>query len=158
MSQRLAQILASAIGGGGLPVTPGASGTILTSNGTDAVWTTPAPSVAWVPTFTASGGTFTSVTSDIRSMRFGSIVVLTGKYTIVNAGTATGATLMTLPYAAARPSVGAAAEVATTGDSCRVRVDPAVLGASSSSILRYNNTAVITTGYVVEFGLTYEAA
>lgn len=211
MSQRLAQILASAIAGGGLPLVYGAAGTVLVSTGSAAQWgpvdlsdadartgQLPAANIVtgtsganipllngantwsalqtysagitfggqtlstyaaatYSPTITASGGTFTTTSTSISYVKIGLQVFMSGSITITSAGTASGAILMTLPFNAARPSIGAAAEVATTGNSARVRVDPAVLGATSSSILRYDNASVIGGGNVIEFGLTYEA-
>lgn len=113
------------------------------------------PVTAFAPVFTASSGTLTTVTSDIVYTRVGRLLTMSGEISIVDAGTAGAALLMTLPSAADKPSAGAALEVASTGSGGRVRVDPPILGASLASILKYDNTTLIATGRRIVFSLAY---
>lgn len=112
---------------------------------------------AWTPTFTASSGSFTTVTVGLaRYLEIGKWVVGVLDYTITTAGTATGVTFVTAPVT---PRSGTAGHISgTETSSTGYLVGGQVTSALGLVIRRYDGTSVITTGYRFICNFGYEAA
>lgn len=114
----------------------------------------------WTPVVTASSGTITSYTSSGHYTKIGRFVHIVGQITITNPGTATNQYIVFsgLPYASS-PSfyahIGACRENAVDGSLNQVIVNQ---GATSGSILKYNNTGNIVTNAAFYFTVTYFTA
>lgn len=116
---------------------------------------------AWTPftpTITAAAGTFTTVSAAGSYLQIGKMVSFICTITITSVGTASGNILMPLPSGTLKRAFAAAGvETALTGKTLNVF---GMAAASSLSINQGNasGASVATTGYVLTFSGTYEAA
>jgi hypothetical protein len=114
----------------------------------------------WTPVVTASSGTITSYTSSGFYTKIGRFMHISGQITITNPGTATNQYIVFsgLPYASS-PSfyanIGACRENAVNGYLNQVIVNQ---GATTGSILKYDNTGNIVTNGAFYFTVTYFTA
>jgi hypothetical protein len=118
--------------------------------GTEGAW------VTYVPTVTASTGTFTTVSATGQYAKHGRLVTVSGTVTITTNGTAAGVVRVSLPFTSGTNSyVGAGRENASTGNMLQVVVAPS---AALASISTYNNLYPGATGYSLLWTVTYESA
>ncbi|WP_247310509.1 MULTISPECIES: carbohydrate-binding protein [unclassified Bradyrhizobium] len=99
---------------------------------------------AWTvtnPTVTASSGTFTTVTCQLRYKLIGKTAVFTATVTMTNAGTASGNILFNLPFTPIVAHAGGGKEILSLGHQCNWQTS-----SSQMIIAKYDNTSVIATG------------
>ena len=131
------------------------SGQILTAatmNSIGATWET------WSPTYTASSGSFTTVTTNLaRYMRIQKMVTAQIMFTITTIGTASGRPFFTLPITATsifQIPLGPYRETATTGLIGVVSWE----NTTTAVLQRYDNNTHLTASNVYAATFTYEAA
>lgn len=112
---------------------------------------------SFTPVVTASSGTFTTVSATMQFKRQGDhIVVILCNVTITDAGTASGAILMTLPTDCSAITPGGAGsgwERSVVGYMVSAR-----FSGGTATLLFYNNTSPIATGYNITFSGIYQKA
>lgn len=111
----------------------------------------------WTPTITSAGGTITSTSvSGAQYTRIGRQVTASVIVEITDAGTGTGALLVSLPYTAgaSTSAVGAVLESAATGNMGRAYV-PA--SSTVAYVAKYDNGTFIVNTYVLRINVTYFA-
>lgn len=109
---------------------------------------------AWVPTFTAGSGTFTSVSGSGRYLPMGRIIFYRVSVTVTTAGTAAGALRFTLPTAGGFASghIGSGRETAVGGASLVVTQASTTI----AQVVRYDAATPIATGSQIEVSGFYE--
>jgi len=109
----------------------------------------------WTPVATSSVGSITSYTSAGNYSRVGNTITIQARVTITNAGTATGALYVTLPFTAGpyEMAVGCGREDALTGNLFQVYAP-----ASSTVAILFSstNTTIIATSMAAKFSFTYK--
>lgn len=112
---------------------------------------------AWTPTITAQTGTYTSTSTVSRYMQIGKTVYFTIYLTVTTTGTASAATLATLPVAPKTNAVfaGGGRENQVTGKSFYWIIDQAGLG-SVVKFAQYDNAFGISDGSKVAISGFYE--
>lgn len=111
----------------------------------------------WVPTFTASSGTPTTVTLGVaRYTQIGKMVHLNLSATITDKGSASASLLFTLPVTAQSSAIyhGSGTETNTTGKMLQVQPSSTTV----AGVLIYDTGTVWVNGYIIKLSLTYEAA
>ena len=102
----------------------------------------------FTPTFTASSGTLTTVTSvSANYTKIGRRVSIDIDFFFSNIGTATGVLFLTLPFtrSSANDTCGAFREISATGSMGSIYAD--VSDATKVSLSFYNNTSIIVNTY-----------
>jgi hypothetical protein len=108
----------------------------------------------YTPTVTASSGTLTTVTATGNYTKIGRQVTVNVSVTLTNAGTGSGALLVTLPFTAGLfPAIGTGREDQNTGTTLQIRIQSTTPG--SMVILTITNTTIIATSNVVFGTITY---
>lgn len=108
------------------------------------------------PTPTASSGTFTTVSCNVKAITIGKLRIISGLVYIGNAGTASGT--LRVPYPSGAPaSIGggrwAGAGYSTANVNCIVSLLPSN---DYLEILKYDGTTAIGTGASISFSISYE--
>lgn len=116
-------------------------------NGKLGVWTTSTPVV------TASSGTFTTISCAMRHTQIGKIVFIEFSIAITTNETAAGSTIVPLPVNCAAVTVLPGRETAAVG-----KMLQGYVGATSITVLGYDNNYVGGNGYTLVMGGSYEAA
>lgn len=107
----------------------------------------------FTPTVTSSSGSFTTVSATGIYTLVGRTVLLNGRISITDAGTASGTLSITLPFTnASYDAVGSGFEYATTGFAAGVRLPAA---SSSALVLQVDNSSVIATGRQISYAISY---
>jgi hypothetical protein len=101
-------------------------------------------------TVTAETGTFTLATGSVRLKRNGKTVHVNGSVVITTNGTAAGAVLVNMPYAALEPTIIAGRDD-TTNNLLQGRIDGGVL-----ALRRYDGIYPGASGRILRFSGTYE--
>lgn len=131
---------------------PWSAGAILTA----AQLNTYAPQAwsAWTPTLTAEGGGFTLASATGRYIAHGKTIVWQATVTITTVGTATGATIFTLPVAAAAVShIGDGRENGATGAALQVWTT----NGTHARVVRYDGATAIGASHSLLLSGTYES-
>jgi len=107
----------------------------------------------FTPTVTSSGGSFTTVSATGIYTLVGRTVLLNGRITITDAGTASGTMSITLPFTnASYDAVGSGFEYATTGFAAGLHLPAA---GSSATVRQVDNSSVIATGRRISYAISY---
>lgn len=107
----------------------------------------------YTPGISAGSGALGSASATARYKRIGSLVTIRYEASITNAGTASGALRLTLPFPAVGQDYGVGRETQATG------VALTLLAVESRvEVLRYDNTTPIASGRTIRGNVTYEAA
>ena len=109
----------------------------------------------WTPTFTASSGTLTTVTSvSANYTKIGRRVSIDIDFFFSNIGTATGVLFLTLPFTrSGTDTCGAFREIAIVGSMGSIYGDPS--DATKVCLSFYNNTSIIVNTYRFNGTYTY---
>lgn len=114
---------------------------------------------SYTPTVTSSSGSITSYTATGRYQRIGKTCVTAFSIVITNAGTASGAMIVTLPFTAANPGnfswAGTGRENSLTGVQCNVIINEAL---STASAWKYDNSTLFITNYNPRCSVVFEVA
>ena len=111
---------------------------------------------AWTvtsPTVTASSGSFTTVSCQLRYKLIGKTAVFTATVTMTNAGTASGNILFNLPFTPTVAHAGGGKEILAVGYQCNWQTSSAQV-----IIAKYDNTSIIASGRGVVITGTIETA
>ena len=112
--------------------------------------------VSYTPTVSATSGSFTSASATGAYIQYGKTVHWRAVLTQTTVGTASGGLLFTLPVAAKiAGAVGQGRERAVNGlqNTCYTTAD----NSTTCQVQRYDNQAVIGSGFVVAVSGSYEA-
>ena len=109
--------------------------------------------VSYTPTFTASSGTFTTISGSAKYIKIGKQVTVMFLITMTTVGTATGSILMTLPFTSNSNTAGAGRD--TNGVGCTTYT---VIGGTTLSVVKYDATSMILNGRTIRGSLTYSVA